>query len=124
AAIDDADVEFLFEIARLRGAERIIEDRERRTGAARDVAHFGAFALADKGARVGGLELLADAFGDFRTGAFSERLELRHRLVGGNLIVAAEFDSDEDRALGLIERLTIRVSQEIPLEILMRSASE
>src|SRR5258708_11320950 len=124
AAIDDADVEFLFQVARLRWAECVIEDGERRAGAARDLAHFGAFASADKGARVGGLEFLADAFGDFGAGAFGERLQLRHRLVGGDLLGAAEFDSHQHGAFGLLNGLAVRISHEMPPPLVLASASE
>ena len=48
AAIDDAKVEFLFEVARLRGAERVIENRERRAGPMRDFLDLGGLALADE----------------------------------------------------------------------------
>ena len=76
AAIDDAKVEFLFEVAGLRSAERIVEDRERRTSPMRDFLDLGSLALADKGARVGGLELLRDGVGDFGAGGLGESLEL------------------------------------------------
>jgi hypothetical protein len=55
AAIDDAKVEFLFEVAGLRRTERIVEDREGRTRPMRKFFNLGGLALADKSARVGGL---------------------------------------------------------------------
>ena len=74
AAIDDAKVEFLFEVAGLRGAERIIENRERSASAVRDLFHLGGLALADKRARVRRLELLRDGLGDFGAGGLGEGL--------------------------------------------------
>src|ERR1700694_3542696 len=68
AAIDDAKVEFLFEVAGLRRASRVVEDREGRTRAMRDFLDLGGLALADKRARVGVLEPLRDGVGDFGAG--------------------------------------------------------
>ena len=42
AAIDHAQLELVFEIARLRGAQRVVENRQRRAALAREVAHFAA----------------------------------------------------------------------------------
>jgi hypothetical protein len=111
AAIDDAKVEFLFEVAGLRGAERIVEDREGRTSPMRNLFNLGSLALADKGARVGGFELLRDGVGDFGAGGLGESLELRERFLGGNFVARAEFDPDQDRAFDLFERLTISAAQ-------------
>jgi hypothetical protein len=74
AAIDDAKIEFLFQIAGLCGAQRIVEDRERRTGAMRNFLDLRGLALADKGARVGGLEPLGDGIGNFGAGGLGEGL--------------------------------------------------
>lgn len=111
AAIDDAKVEFLFEVAGLRRAQRVVEDREGRTRAMRDFLDLGGLALADKRARIGGLEPLRDGVGDFGAGGLSEGLELGERFLGGNFVARAEFDPDQDRAFDLFERLTASVAQ-------------
>jgi len=101
AAIDDAKIQFLFEVARLRGAQRIVENRERRTGAMRDFLDLGSLAFPYKGPRVGGLELLRDCIGDFSACGLGQGLELGERFLGGNFIARPEFDSDQDRAFDL-----------------------
>ncbi len=111
AAIDDAKIELLFKVARLRGAQRIIEDRERRTSPMRDFLDLGGLALADKGTRVGRLEPLRDGVDDFGAGGLGEGLELGERFLGRNFVARTEFDSDQDRAFDPFERLTIGGAQ-------------
>ena len=111
AAIDDAKIEFLFEVARLRGAQRVIENRERRTSPMRDFLDLGGLALADKSARVGRLELLRNRVGDFGARSLGEGLEFGERFLGRNFVARAELDSDQDRAFDVFERLTISVTQ-------------
>ena len=77
AAIDHAQLEFIFKIARLRGRERVVEDHERRARLMRELANLGRLALANKGARVRSLELLADRRLDAGPGAQRERAKLR-----------------------------------------------
>ena len=111
APIDDAEIQFLFEVAGLRRAERIIEDRERRAGAMRDFLDLRGLALADKGARVGGLEPLGDSISNLSTCGFGEGLEFGERFFGRDFVARVEFDADQDRAFDLFERLTIGVAQ-------------
>ena len=87
AAIDHAQLEFLFQVARLRGAERVVEDRQRGAALAREVAHLLDLAAPDKGARVGMLEFLADGGGDPRAGAFGQRVEFAERVFAGDRAV-------------------------------------
>jgi hypothetical protein len=79
----------------------------------REIAHLGSLALADKSARVGRLEALANDIGDFGTGGFSQGLELGNRVLGGNFVFRSEFDTDQDRAFDLFERLAMRTAQKI-----------
>jgi len=76
AAIDDAKVELLLEVTGLRRAQRIVEDRERRTGALRDFLDLSSLTLADKSTRVGRLEPLRDGLGNLGAGSLGECLEL------------------------------------------------
>jgi len=112
-AIDDAKVEFLLEVAGLRGAEGVIENRERRAMLLSELADLGGLALTDKGARVGRLEALANDIGDFSTGGFGQRFEFGNRVLGGNFVFGSELDSDQDRAFDLFERLAMRTAQKI-----------
>src|SRR5262249_44158672 len=74
AAIDDAQVHILFEISRLRGAQRIIENRQVGALAMRNILDLGSLALADEGSRVGRLEFLRDGIDDLGAGGLGERL--------------------------------------------------
>src|ERR1700730_2728759 len=87
AAVDHAQLQFLFQVARLRGAERVIENHQRRAAVARDFAYFLNLATTDKGSRVGMLEFLADGGGDARAGAFGQRIEFSQRVLAGNRAV-------------------------------------
>ena len=84
AAIDHPELELVFEIARLRGAERVIEDRERRAAFLGEFADLGGLAASDEGARVDVFELLLDLAGDFGAGACGQRAELGDRIVAGD----------------------------------------
>src|SRR5580704_8079431 len=72
--IDDAKIEFLFQVARLRRTERIVENRKRGAGPMRDLLDLRGLALADEGPRVGRFELLRDGLGDLGAGGLGERL--------------------------------------------------
>ena len=76
AAIDHAQLHLVLEVARLRGRQRVVEDRERGASGRGDLAHLGGLTLADKSARVGSLELLADGRSDRCTRAFRQRAQL------------------------------------------------
>jgi len=67
----------------------------------RDFLHFRSFTFSDEGARVGRLEPLRNGIDDFGAGGLGQRLEFVERLLGGNLIARAEFDSDQNRAFDL-----------------------
>jgi hypothetical protein len=51
-AIDHAEFELVFEIARLRGAERVVEDRERRAAFLCEFPDLGGLAAPDKRAGI------------------------------------------------------------------------
>jgi len=53
----------------------------------RELANFSGLAAADKGARVGTLEFLADGSGDPRARAFGQRVEFTERVFAGDLAV-------------------------------------
>ena len=99
AAIDHANLEFILEIARLRGAERVVENRERRTLRLRQFVHLAGLAFADKSARVRRFEALPNNPGNFRAGAFGQCFEFVERFVAAEFRrVGPEFDSNQDGA--------------------------
>jgi hypothetical protein len=102
AAIDHADLEFVFEIARLRRAERVVENRERRALRICQLANFDGFAFADKSARVRSFQALANDSGDFRAGAFSQGFEFVERFFAADSRFGTEFDSDQDGAFVML----------------------
>lgn len=77
----------------------------------RNLLDLGGLALADEGARVGRLELLRDGIRDLGAGGLGEGFELGERFLGGNFIAGPEFDSDQDRAFDVFERLTASTAQ-------------
>jgi hypothetical protein len=111
AAIDDPKIEILLEVAGLRGAERIVKNREGCSRPMRDFFDFRGLALADKSARVGGLELLRDGLGNLGAGGFGEGLQLGQRFLGGNFVARPQFDSNQDRAFDSFKRLTASATQ-------------
>jgi hypothetical protein len=111
APIDDANLELAFEIARLRGGQRVVENSERRALCLRELADLRGLALADEGARVGGFEALANDTGDFGAGALSECFELVEGFVGADSLLGTEFDSDQDGALMMFVGNVVRFRQ-------------
>jgi hypothetical protein len=89
AAIDNPKIKFLFEIARLRRTETVVEDRERRAVLARDRAQLADLALADKGARIDFLQILLDLAAYFRAGSFCQRGQFGKRVFPGDLAFTA-----------------------------------
>ncbi len=89
AAIDNPKVKFLFEVARLRRTETVVEDRERRAVLARDRAQFADFTLADKGARIDFLQILLDLAAYFRASGFCQRGQFGERVFPGDLALTA-----------------------------------
>ncbi len=87
AAVDHAQLQFLFQVARLRGTERVVENHQRGATVERDFAYFLDLAAPDKSARIGVLEFLVDGGGDARAGAFGQRLEFSQRVLAGNRAV-------------------------------------
>jgi hypothetical protein len=79
----------------------------------REIAHLGGLALADKSSRIGRLQALANYIGDLSTSGLGQRLELGNRVLGGNFVLRSEFDTDQDRAFDLFERLAMRTAQKI-----------
>ncbi len=102
AAVDDAEFELVFEVARLRGAERVVEDGERRVAFAREFAHFGGLAAADEGTRVDVLESLLDLAGNRCARALGECAELLERVFAGDAVGRSQLDADQDRAFGVV----------------------
>ena len=111
AAIDNAELELVFEIARLRGAERVVEDRERRAAFVGEFADLGGLAASDEGARVDVFELLLDLAGDFGAGACGQRAEFGERIVAGDTDGRSQFNTDQDGAFGVVERWRMRKTQ-------------
>jgi len=68
----------------------------------RQLAHFGRFAFADKSARVGSFQALANDPGDFRAGAFGQGFEFVERFFAADSCFGTEFDSDQDGALVML----------------------
>jgi hypothetical protein len=102
AAIDHADLEFVFQIARLRGAERVVENRERCALRSCQLAHFSRFAFADKSAWVGSFQALANDPGDFRAGAFGQGFEFVERFFAADSCFGTEFDPDQNGAFVML----------------------
>jgi hypothetical protein len=115
ASIDDAEIQLLFKVARLCGTQRIVEDRERRTGLFRAVANLGSFPLSDESVRVRRLEFLADGIGNLGAGGLGQSFQFGERFFGRNFIARSEFDTDQDGAFDLYERLAMRTAQKKPL---------
>jgi hypothetical protein len=65
----------------------------------RELAHLSGLTLADKRARVGRFEALADDSGNTRTGAFGQCFEFVERFFAADSRVGAKFDSDQDGVL-------------------------
>ena len=115
ASIDDAEVQFLFEVARLRRTQGVIENRECRAGLFRAVANLGSLALPDERVRIGRLEFLADGIGNLGAGGLGQSFEFGERFFGRNFVARSEFDTDQDGAFDLYERLAMRTAQKKPL---------
>jgi hypothetical protein len=102
-AVDHPDLEFVFEIASLRRAERVVENRERRAVTLRKFAHLGGFTTADKGARVDGLQVLLDQTGDVGASALGQRTEFGQRVFGAKPVRRTGLDPDQNCALGAFD---------------------
>ena len=68
----------------------------------RQLAHFGGFAFADKGARVRGFQALANDRGDFSAGTFAQGFEFIKRFFAADSCFGTEFDSDQDGVLAML----------------------
>jgi len=68
----------------------------------RQLAHFGGFAFADKGARVRSFQALANDSGDFSAGAFGQGFEFIKRFFAADSFFGTEFDSDQDGAFVML----------------------
>jgi hypothetical protein len=113
AAIDHANLEFVFEIARLRGAKRVVENRERRAFRASQFAHLARFALADKSARIGRLQPLPNDASNAGAGALGQSFKFVERLFAANPRLGAKFDPDQDSVLVMLVSNVVRLSQMI-----------
>src|SRR6202034_2665008 len=103
AAVDHAQLQFIFEITGLSGAEGIVENRERRAFASGHLADLDSFALADKGAGVDRFEPLLNLARDFRARALGQRAEFGEGILGRNAVRVAQLDADQNRAFSVIE---------------------
>ena len=113
AAIDHANLEFVLEITRLRGAERVIENRQRRTLRIRQLAHFTGLALADEGPRVRRLQALPDDSSNFSPSALCQCFEFVERFFAANPGLGTKFDPNQDSALVILVSNVVRLSQVI-----------
>jgi len=111
AAIDHANLELVLEIARLRGAERVVENRERRAFRGRQLAHLARLALADKSARVRRLQALPNNAGNFGASALSQSFEFVERFFAADSRLGTKFDSNQDGALVMLVSNVVRLSQ-------------
>src|ERR1700691_181782 len=111
AAIDHANLEFVFEIARLRGAKRVVENRERRALRASQLAHFARFSFADKSARIWRLEPLPNDTSNAGPGALGQSLKFVERLFAANPRLGAKFDPVQDSVLVMLVGNVVRLSQ-------------
>ena len=84
AAIDHPELQLIFEVACLRGTERVIENRHGGAAFVGKVANFGSLASPDEGARIDRLELLRDLAGDFGSGALGQGTQLGKRIFGSD----------------------------------------
>ena len=100
-AIDDAQLELTLQIARLRGAEGVIENRQSGALLQRELAYFRRLPSSDKCARIDTLELLPDLSSNRRSGALGKRAEFSEGIIGRDRPGRAGFDSDENGALGI-----------------------
>jgi hypothetical protein len=113
AAIDHANLEFVLEIARLRRAERVVENCERRALSLRQLANLARLAFADKSARVRRLEALPDYPGNSGPGALSQSFEFVERFFAADsrFVLGTKFDSNQDSALIMLVSNVVRLSQ-------------
>ncbi len=102
-AIDDADLEFVLQIARLRRAERIIKNCERRPAHTRQLAHLGGFAAADEGPGIDRFKLLLNLAGDFCSRTLGECAEFGKRVVAGNSVGSADLYAHQDSPFGIVD---------------------
>jgi len=111
AAIDHADLELVLEIARLRGRERVVENRERCALGLRKLTDLRGLALTDEGARVRLLQALVNDSGDFGAGALGQCVEFFERFFGADPLLRTELDSDQDGALVMFVGDVVRFRQ-------------
>src|SRR5581483_3112242 len=117
AAIDHAQLEFAFEVARLRRRERIVKDRHSRFSDARNLSDLDGFAFSDKCAGVGSLEALADGCLDAGARALGQRLEFRERFLAGDAGMTAQVNSDQDGSIATFAGYAIQSLKEPPWPI-------
>ena len=111
AAIDHTDLEFVLEIARLRGTERVVENRERRALRLRQFAHLAGLALADESARIRRLQALPNDAGNFGAGALGQCFQFVERFFAADPRLGTKFDSNQDGALVMLVNNVVRLSQ-------------
>ena len=111
AAIDHANLEFVLEIARLRRAKRVIENRERRAFRRRQLAHLARLALPDKSARVRRLQALPDNAGNLCASALGQSFKFVERFFAADSRFGTKFDSNQDGALVMLVSNVVRLSQ-------------
>src|SRR5260370_39619403 len=98
-------------MARLRGAERVVENRERCALRLRQLANSARLAFADKSARIRSLEPLPDDTGNSGAGALSQSFEFVERFFAADPRVGTKLDSNQDSALIMLVSNVVRLSQ-------------
>ena len=111
AAIDHTNLELVLEIARLRRAERVVENRERRAFRRRQLADLARLALADKSARVRRLQALPNNAGNFGAGALGQCFKFVERFFAADSRFGTKFDSNQDGAFVMLVSNVVRLSQ-------------
>jgi hypothetical protein len=111
AAIDHTNLQLVLEIARLRGAECVVENRERCAFRGCQLAHLARLALADKSARVGRLQALPNNAGNFGAGALGQCFKFVERFFAADSRFGTKFDSNQDGAFVMLVSNVVRLSQ-------------
>jgi hypothetical protein len=98
-AVDDVEVEDLFQIARLRRRQRVVEDHEVGAVVAAKRPQLVDLALADERAHVRFAALLHEVRDGLGTGRARQQLELGQMLVGALARAARQHHADQNGAL-------------------------
>ena len=113
AAIDHANLEFIFKIARLRGAERVVENRQRCALRLRQLAHLSGLSFSNKSTRIRRFQPLPNNTGNRGAGTLGQCFKFVERFVGANPRLGTKFDSNQDSALVMLMGNVVGLSQMI-----------